>query len=1709
MAPLIRRHFYSHLSEQNSEKTKIITNLEIQTQLKDSEAIPLFHETQRLRTELDSLQAHSKWLEKELQQKSEDYNRLQQESRDRAVQLHMQLDQTTNEKKTAEVTLQAVKQIETGLQEKVEQLSQDLLSAKQELVAVQENHEDQLREERRLVQLQKDHLERWQQRYNDVVRQNEGMKEAASRAMEANEDEINRVRLELETEFQRLLDEQKAEYEKKLEELNGNPFAVRTVVNNIDMASDDGGDEEPISLTDLYTKLEETKQALQQEKIQCKHWQLQFRQVEQDILDYRPKMLRQREEYELAVDKMNDYEQRLRQALLDRDSARDEARDAQQEISTMRLVLATKKRESEELAKQVQGLLASRSGGKVDSDVPLSIQQMQNQNQRLLAEQQRLNLVIHELERKLDTDDLRRKLEDLETELSTLREEQRDQESLATQIAMQRDLYKSLLASKDSNMLGSFQDGTDALAIIKQQSERSRALEERNKQLENQLAAVKSDFDSACREKEGLSERVGRYESVLSELRSSVDSLERQIVSHRSEAARKASEADYHKEKSDRLEAAFERSRGEIVSITNVKSNLERMNVELQRSLSQANSSLSNAEEESRQIESKLRLLETQLETAKAFETRLVEENHQLRADIARHGSVNENLRRIEATLASKAGSEKEKLSEEVAHLSSLLESERNKHSLEIEKLNIQIEESDLRVKDLESLSAKAQADLLKADKSSLEAKAEVNVLFSKCKSLESQLEMAAKKLGETEDGEDADVSLQARVDSLILQVETKDAELVALTEKVKVYQKLSKDTESELNALKALTEENATKQAREVTELEDKVKSLSALNCSKQEIIQDLTNDLAGHRDERTEIETKLTSEISTLKATLESRSKDFEALEEANLALKLDIESLRNEVIIAQKNYERELGLHSQARSLLRDAQEKLNKEEQINAELKSSVEILQKEGEGQREVWLKEKSSLQESFEIKEETLKHAREQNAILHAQLESLRALTQASYSEITEGDDGIDKHGQVQQKEISELRELVRFLRSENELILSELANAKRSVERERSASNVVKRNLDQSRAELNALLTESRENGNQGSEALQKLQDTEAQVKVLTDSNKLMREEKDRLQKEIAELQNDIAKSKESSKPAEAMIRELQSQVAGLSAERDGLKRDLDTWKDRVQNLVSKFNQIDPEEHSRLKEKIREMEAEKESLNAWKKTTEEESLRIRNIAKNLNQKAREQKSLIDEKTKEVEKLKAENEKFSKEKASDSKILDEHQELKVTVERLRKDAASHKTQLEGANEQNNRLRETLRKFQSTIRDLKDNEKKLSDQLASFKDPSAGHEMSTGSSKPPTGQASLKQAEPAEQMPSIPEDGFNFGPSVGQIETQQVVETKTKLSLRAEAEVFSPGRGPSEFKPPIQSETTIEPSKSKVIAPPTRNSVPDPTKTSSEIASSQPIRQMSGEKKELSMKEKLIEKKRKLEEAKLRKRKLELEASQNIQPDPIVILEKRAKTEGPSESGTTSGNVLKSSEGGLLVQDDEPETDSTQDAEKLGKDGNDTKESDGDRADRKETTADTAPHDTKINMVEAQPASTGQTDRPSFGSFGAPALASSVTAPAFDASRATPNTSIAAPTFGNSGASPFGGGTSFLDMKPPGSSSSVAFSFGTSSFKLPTPSQLPPAPSASPFNAFGPGTNPFGSFGSSSVPSSQSLFDSQIARKNDENEKDEK
>lgn len=1568
------------------EMTKSVVNAEIQAKLSGSDAIPLHHAKLRLQTEVDSLTAHATWLEQELQAKQHDYQHLQQDSRDRAIQWQLQLDQTSNELTAANAKLSVQHKLERDLQDKLQVLTRDNLDLKVTSQNQQETAAAELLEERRVIELQKEHLLQWQQRYETVVRENEHLKRTAQQALAAGDQELEAVKQALEAKYTGLLKEQAAEFEAKhLQIQQHQPDAASTVGHRFLAAApadtindnDEGENESPLSLTDLYEKWEESKAALRTEKMVSKRWQLLFQRIQKEIAAKAPEMIRQRQEYDMAVDQLQEYQSRLEAIIQERDDAVADRRDAASEAASIGKRLAEKQAEAQELAMQVQALLTSRAGGNTDGNIPTTIQEIQSQNQRLLVDHRRLTEHVAELEGQLQTDTLKTKLDAAEHEINAFKKLRMEQEILVDNMVQQRDLYRALLYKQDRAVFSESSEEMTGLEIAKQQSERSKKLEHLNQELESSLKAARAEMDQAIREKESMAERLSRYEAVNVELTTKANQLERDLLSARGAVARCESDAAYHKEKSERLEESLDRARSETAQVNHARAELQTINADLQRSVSATHAERARLEGEKREAVAKVRLIETQLDTARAAEVRQADDNRQLRAEIASQGALIESIQRIEASLSARTDTEKEALRRELVSVNQRLENAETKYLAQSENSIAQIAELEARIQDLLKSSQENQENALQAKKNMLEAKSELQSLESKFMTVEAQLRAAKRKLGEEdEDADDAEVTRQARIDSLEADLVESRAKVNSLQERANNYQKIAKASEDELSALQGAINDFKAEQRKENENLKQQLENSKKENASRQEIIRDLTNDLAGQRGEREKLEQELHAQILALKTEIQNNDKDVDSAKAVAAALKHDIETLRNDATSAQNNYERELGLHSQARTALRAAQENLDEETHLRKVAEEKLEGIKQDFDQHREAWEQEKSSFNEASKLLEKSVQESRDQNKVLHSQLEALNILVEKSQASriSAAGSESADGAGDVDTlKVISELREVVRFLRSENELIQSQLDASKRAADRERAATIVVRRSLEEARTELKEMHAKDDALVRSDEADTQVIADerraNEEQLKLLKDSNKLLREEADTLRTKLTTMLKELESIKKSTQPVEDVQRELGTKIVALEAEKESLSRELESWKGRMTSLVSKFNQIDPEEHRFLKNQVEEMTKAKESANAWQKATEEENNRIRSIAKKLNLQCREQQKAIESQKHEIQQLSSEKATLMDSSAADSAAQKEREELKQQIAKMDKDAKSAKTELDGANSRNDRLRERLREFQTMIRDLRAKEKTLAEQLASAQAALVASQAATTIPASSLGEKvitahgaeykrdpvaeiekhesalnleltqEIKEQKPTHMsdvsIPGIPSEGFKFGPSktTGSAMVEKPVPSQLSATtlgpskssepvvvdkqfpsqlpnanIRPTAIAFVPAvQLPTEVKQlgtestKLTSQTpavaltskTTEPAKTfNLVADSSQKLVTtEPTKSEPLVASNttstsghmpspgEVERRLSGENKELVIRERLLEKKRKLAEAlkqKALKRKVAVE-----------------------------------------------------------------------------------------------------------------------------------------------------------------------------------------------------------------------------------------
>ena len=559
-----------------------------------------------------------------------------------------------------------------------------------------------------------------------------------------------------------------------------------------------------------------------------------------------------------------------------------------------------------------------------------------------------------------------------------------------------------------------------------------------------------------------------------------------------------------------------------------------------------------------------------QLETSAASEKRIESEAGALRVEIARQETLLSSVQRIEASLMAKAESELEHLREELRRIQEAKLDDTTKHEAAVQKLEGKIADMERVVKDL-NVQKDAATD--SATKASLEC-SNLNLMVQKLtlvlEAAEKELKAAKIKLGDVTIDTSAEEALEATVASLTAELESTKVELATAPTRIIDYQAIAMSSEKQLADLT-----DASKKYKDETTV--MLKKLRLSEHSQCETVAELTKDLMSYRGEKEKAVNELKATIDSLTLQLSGSREDATKAIAMSDSLTADARRYQLDAQNDNVNYERELALHAEARAALRDARSGMESEQRIRKTIESQLTSAQAEMEAEKVAWESSKAKLEES-------LLEAR-------SRLDDTKAA--ALMKNETLGDSAeksTDVTGAVLEKQLSDLRELLRFKQSECGMLEADLASAKRASERERTAAELTNRSLEEAMSELKALREQDKDNigGISASEKAmsdlrEKLKSAEEQLVLLRESNTMLREESHKVTKKLFELQSQFDTLKSSTAPQTKMINNMEVERASLEAEKESLSREVEAWKNRVHNLVSKFNQIDPEDYAQV----------------------------------------------------------------------------------------------------------------------------------------------------------------------------------------------------------------------------------------------------------------------------------------------------------------------------------------------------------------------------------------------------------------------------------------------------------------------------------------------------------------------------------------------
>ena len=885
------------MSTTNASLTTQLYELTSKSTLSNSSSSTLTYENTRLKSELEALNAHTKFLEEELANRTNQSSTMKTQHAKTIHELRQTLHDTQAAMEENASALSFMKLKSNHVQQQLESNQRMMLDKEKDYLDNIHELRIEIQSERNLVRLKHENVQRMEERYNDAVREMESMSALANAAGKNQEQDMLELKSEFQNELQLALQEKEREhmleledaqkrmedviFEKvKLEDMLMSSGAHTTLAledggmnTRLQLLEDDtiDGGGKPLTLSRLYDKLAEKDDELRREKTERRKVELYLERTQQDFDKAAPIMRQKEREYQNAMSQMQSMQDRIQEAVQEKELTLNELHQYQKERRHVQAECQELKVENNELAKQVQSLLQKSMSG--NSDLAMEVQ---TQNQQLLNQHHSMSVKLNELEEKLASDTTQMELSDANASLEKLEEERENQATLVKGIVQQRDLYRALLAKNDTAILaasgGDQNSSNTAIVAAKDQFEKYTEVESKNKELTYMVAKLNGDLISAGNTREGLEERLTRLDTYSAELYQNNNKLQNDLLEAHAATARSNAEASFQQQKVTRLEESQESLKNDIGRIEANKKELQRLNGELQTMIAQHETNRVKSEEFLRQSEVQLRLSETKVQSLQATETRLNAENNSLRSELARHSALQESMLKLESGISAQSKGERDRLTNDLERLTNELSSIKSQQKLEKEKLSNELSTATMKIEEANKNHHAALQETIIAKNNLLTSQTEVKELKDKCQDLEKALNAAKIKLGDTE----IDLTEQNKITSLSLEVEKLQNELEAANKKVTDYQKMTKASEAALSDSTNASIAYKEKTSSEINKMkEDLVMSQRSLN-ERQDALEGITADLSKIRGEHDIVVGDLKTKVDSLKVELDTTKND-----------------------------------------------------------------------------------------------------------------------------------------------------------------------------------------------------------------------------------------------------------------------------------------------------------------------------------------------------------------------------------------------------------------------------------------------------------------------------------------------------------------------------------------------------------------------------------------------------------------------------------------------------------------------------------------------------------------------------------------------------------------------------------------------------------------------------------------------------------------
>ena len=629
-------------------------------------------------------------------------------------------------------------------------------------------------------------------------------------------------------------------------------------------------------------------------------------------------------------------------------------------------------------------------------------------------------------------------------------------------------------------------------------------------------------------------------------------------------------------------------------------------------------------------IRSETANLKAEREFSKSIEKRLTEDNGNLLREQSRLNSLNNNLQNLLNEREHSDNEARRRLQVQLENTGRELQTTKQSLAEEVEnskqilsRREFENQQSQKRIDDLVSSLNSTREELIAAKTTRDHLQTRVDELAIELRSAEervsllqptpasrSALRSGEEPLHESPVDEDSgalsgEQELAVQISEMKRDLDLARSELESAKVQVEQYRAISQSSEEELASM---NETNDLYRQEMDRVIEEKAARIAELESR----ITDTSAELASTNSDLSELRTAQAENgrrMDEQKASFETKMAQYKDQADRHAgAAHFYQEDLKAQAEIAQhaqQNYENELVKHADAARSLQKVRSEYNLLKIEVVEMKSEADSARTSLAQNEESW----SEARARYEREIADLKAGREslnaQNDRLHKQLDDVSIqITNLQKNSLKSNDE--ESEPVTASAGAENLQEVIRYLRREKEIVDFQLELSSQEAKRLKQQLDYTQTQLEETRVRLNQQ-RRLEEDSERATLNHNKLMETINELSTFRESNVTLRNETRQAQASLVLKSRQVEDLLAQMEPLQAEVRDLKNEIETQAGEVTLLKEDRERWQQRTQDILQKYDRIDPAEMEALKNKLHELETERDTIGAAKATLQEQ----------------------------------------------------------------------------------------------------------------------------------------------------------------------------------------------------------------------------------------------------------------------------------------------------------------------------------------------------------------------------------------------------------------------------------------------------------------------------------------------------------------------